>query len=220
MHIPHGSTGRALAVALLLLLTLTRSTTQARPRQKFVYRAGVYEQVHDARPTGDSIRPPDCPLLDFPDTWDIFDAFYTDLTGDAIPECVLLVWRPWQDWPIMRWVEGPSPIAANRDADGYSAHIILVTPTERGYRELWAGSALADPLLAIAAADVNGDGLVELIALEGDYETGRNGPAHHITVWRWNDFGFTLQWRSPLGRFNGLHLYTLENHALPCICGF
>jgi len=183
----------------------------------FRYQEGTYQPTTISEITSITSHPPNCPPLPYPKSWDIFDTVYTDITGNGSPECVLLVWRPWEDWPIRPWLQGPSPISANRDADGYSAHIILVVPTERGYRELWAGSALSDPLLAIAIGDVDGDGRAELIALEGDYYTGRTGPAHHVTVWRWNGFGFTLQWRSPPGRFTALQLHTCAAHPHPII---
>ena len=120
-----------------------------------------------------------------------------------------------------------------RGAGGDSAHIILVEPIavsgqrsavsrpssvvggqSSAHRELWAGSALTLPILQIAAGDVDGGGGNELVALEGDYATGRHGPATHVSVWRWNGFGFTLAWRSPPGRFVALVLANLGGDGI------
>jgi hypothetical protein len=120
-----------------------------------------------------------------------------DVTGDGAPEWALLVWRPWQDWPIQRWSAAPSPIAGYRDASGQSCHLVLIDP--RDGSEIWAGSALPAPFLALAVEDVDGDGANELFTLEGSYANGREGPGSRVDVWRWNGFGFTLQWRSPPG---------------------
>jgi hypothetical protein len=142
-----------------------------------------------------SLRSGPLPIL--PSAWHVTASVLADVTHDGVHEWVLLVWRPWQDWPIQRWSVTPSPIAAFHDAAGQSCHLILIHPQDG--REVWAGSALPVPLLALAVEDVDGDGRNEVIALEGSYSNGRDGPGRHVDVWRWNGFGFTLQWRSPAG---------------------
>ncbi len=160
-----------------------------------------------------------CPTAAYPAAWDVRAALYADVTGDAVPECVLLVWRPWRDWPIMRWREGASPLAQYRDALGASAHIIVILPDGQGsYREVWAGSALPIPFSALAVGDVDGDGRAELVTLETDYATGRNGPASAVSVWAWNGFGFSLESRSATGRFTALHLTPSDARGRSAIC--
>jgi hypothetical protein len=139
-----------------------------------------------------SPQPARLPAL--PPEWRVTDAVLDDVTGDGAPEWVLLVWRPWQDWPIQRWSNAPSPIAGHRDAAGDSCHLILIDP--RDGREIWAGSALPVPLSALSVEDVDGDGRNELRTVEGSYA---GGARTHVDVWRWNGFGFTLQQRSLLG---------------------
>jgi hypothetical protein len=138
-------------------------------------------------------------LVSHPD-WQISAAILADVTGDRISEWVLLVWRPWRDWPIQQWSAAPSPIAGFHDAAGQSCHLILLDPKDG--REIWAGSALPAPLLALAVADVDEDGQSEVVAVEGRYDGERDGPGTHVDVWRWNGFGFTLAWRSPAGVFD------------------
>ncbi len=119
----------------------------------------------------------------------------------------------------MRWREGPSPIATYRDAQGFSAHVIVTEPdVAGGYREVWAGSALPIPLSALSIGDVNGDGHLELVALETDYQTGREGPAHAVSVWAWNGFGFSLVWRSPAARFTALRLSPPQANGQQAVC--
>ena len=163
--------------------------------------------------------PPDLPL-----SWDVRNALQTDLTGDGIPEITILVWRPWRDLPYMRWSKGPSPIADSHDENGDSCHVILIEPNpedtkasdrpHKSYREIWAGSALPVPLVRIAAGDVDGDDVEELVALEGDYATGRDGPGERISVWQWNGFGFTMEWESEEGIFEGLALLDVNEDAI------
>ena len=108
-----------------------------------------------------------------------------------------MVWRPWQDWPIQQWSAAPSPIAGYHDARGDSCHLLLIDPRDGG--EIWAGSALPVPLLSLAVDDVDGEGMNEVLAVEGTYAAGRDGTGAHVDVWRWNGFGFTLVWRSEAG---------------------
>jgi hypothetical protein len=203
---------RTHTLALIVLITLggglgARGASPSGNWQRLDLASGLLES---ADPSGwmQPAAPRRCDHVSRPTSWDVRATFRADLNRDNDPECVLLVWRPWQDWPIMRWSDSTSPIANHHDQKGDSAHIILIDPASE--RELWAGSALAIPILQIAAGDVDGDGLPELVALEGDYDTGREGPARHVAVWRWNAFGFTLIWRSPPGQFSHLVLYETE----------
>jgi hypothetical protein len=157
------------------------------------------------------VPPSPSPSL-LPPSWHVTGSVWGDVTDDGIPEWVLLVWRPWLDWPIQRWSSAPSPIVDFHDAAGDSCHLILLDP--RDGREIWAGSALPAPLLALAVGDVDGDGSNEVVTLEGDYAADREGPAKHVDVWRWNGFGFSLQWRSSSGVFRELRLTDADNSGI------
>ena len=148
-----------------------------------------------------------------PATWHVTASALADVTGDGHAEWVLVVWRPWRDWPIQRWSSAHSPITDFHDAAGDSCHLILLDPSDG--HEVWAGSALPAPSLALAVGDVDGDQQSEVVMLEGDYVTGQQGPARHVDVWRWNGFGFTLEWRSPPGTFRQLYLVEADDdHVL------
>jgi hypothetical protein len=147
---------------------------------------------------------PSASLPAHPPDWHVADGTLSDVTGDRVPEWVLLVWRPWRDWPIQRWSAATSPIAGFHDAAGESCHLILLDP--RDGHEIWGGSALPVPFLALAVEDVDGDGGNEVVTVEGSYARGRDSPGTRVGVWRWNGFGFTLLWHSPPG--------TMDPHCL------
>jgi hypothetical protein len=140
-----------------------------------------------------------------PEAWQVRSASLADLNHDRRWEVALLVWRPFQPWPIDRFLPYGGRINEFQDIDGLSCHLILVGWAGDTYREVWAGSALAQPLLSIAAADLNGDGWQELIALESDYNTVQHETASALTIWEWNGFGFDLIERQP-GRFRSMEL--------------
>ena len=127
-----------------------------------------------------------------PPAWTVIQAEITDLDRDNMPDVALLVWRPFRPWPVDRWLPYGGRIADFHDADGNSCHIILIGWRGHEYGELWAGSALAEPIKSFSAADLNGDGLQELVTLEGTYADSRSAPARILKVWEWNGFGFNV----------------------------
>lgn len=127
-----------------------------------------------------------------PSDWQIVQAAIADVNHDGQPEVVLLLWRPFRTWPVDQWLPHGGRIADFHDANGQSCHIILIGWRGNGYHELWAGSALADPITVFAAVDLDGDNIQELVTLEGRYADSRSAPAHTLKVWKWNGFGFSI----------------------------
>jgi hypothetical protein len=127
-----------------------------------------------------------------PAAWTVVQAEITDLNRDGAPEATLLVWRPFRPWPVDQWLPHGGRIADFHDAEGNSCHIILIGWQDGRYREMWAGSALAEPVRSFAVADLNGDNAQELVTLEGTYSDSRSAPAGALKVWEWNGFGFTV----------------------------
>ncbi|MFL7794542.1 MAG: hypothetical protein AB8I69_20535 [Anaerolineae bacterium] len=193
------------AMVVLASLALLPRATSFPSWQIYAFRDGAFVTLSHAHETAAPSAPATKrPLPAMPADWHVTAAALADVTGDGESEWVLLVWRPWRDWPIQEWVSVPSPITGFHDAAGDSCHLILLDPQDG--REIWAGSALPAPLLALAVGDVDGDEIDEVVTLEGDYATGRDGTASHVDVWQWDEFGFSLEWRSPQGAFRQLCL--------------
>jgi hypothetical protein len=127
-----------------------------------------------------------------PAGWTVVQAEITDLNHDGKPEATLLVWRSFRPWPVDQWLPYGGRIANFHDDEGNSCHIILIGWRGSEYGELWAGSALAEPVRSFAVADLNGDNLQELVTLDGRYADSRSAPASALKVWEWNGFGFTV----------------------------
>lgn len=204
------------AIGVVILTLLPRSARLA-PWQVYVFQDESFVLL----PASSPLVPlsPCLPLVPLspclpsvPPTWHVTASALADVTDDGFPEWVLLIWRPWRDWPIQRWLPVPSPIASFHDVAGDSCHLILLDPHHG--REIWAGSALPAPLLALAVGDVDGDDRNEVVTLEGEYATGRDGPATHVNVWRWNGFGFALEYRSSPGPCRQLCLTDVDNDGI------
>jgi hypothetical protein len=127
-----------------------------------------------------------------PQDWQVRQAAIADLNGDGQPEAVLLLWRPFRPWPVDQWLPVGGRISGFHNATGRSCHIILIGWKGGGYREVWAGSAMADPINSIMTADMNGDQTQELVALEGRYTDPDSTPARTLKLWKWNGFGFSV----------------------------
>jgi hypothetical protein len=140
-----------------------------------------------------------------PDNWRVAQARLTDLDHDGQIELTMLVWRPFKPWPIDAYLPHGGRIQSFQNSQGFSCHLILVGFKGGKFRELWAGSALSEPLHSFSAADVDGDGNEELVALESDYSDPENAPARSLTFWEWNGFGFTLLKRIP-GSFSDFQI--------------
>jgi hypothetical protein len=140
------------------------------------------------------------PVWQSPTGWTVVQAQITDLNQDGTPEATLLVWRRFRPWPVDQWLPHGGRIARFQDGEGNSCQIILVGWHGNEYGELWAGSALAQPVKSFAAADLNADNIQELVTLEGSYVDSRLSsgffgglaPAHALKVWEWNGFGFSV----------------------------
>jgi hypothetical protein len=150
------------------------------------------------------IRRDDRLLWSSPSSWDITQVEIADLNHDGKSEVALLLWREFAPWPIDAYIPHPGRIQDFHDRENRSCHLILIGWSQGAFRELWAGSALADPLSAFTAIDINQDGYQELAALESQY----NAPlfaTQSITIWEWNGFGFTLLSRGPKGYVHSLN---------------
>lgn len=136
-----------------------------------------------------------------PAGWQVREIVFSDLNLDGEEELALLVWRPFQVWPVDRFLPSGGRIAAFHNQENMSCHLILIGLVNGEIQELWAGSALADPIRDLHVADLDGDGTQELIALEYAYDSN---PLHSsLTIWSWNGFGFSLQDRQE-GDFTSL----------------
>ena len=62
-----------------------------------------------------------------PSSWDVIQAEFTDLDQDGISEATLLVWRPFQPWPVDDFLPYGGRIIEHQDEEGNSCHLILVS---------------------------------------------------------------------------------------------
>jgi hypothetical protein len=127
-----------------------------------------------------------------PPDWQVSQALISDVIHSGLPQAALLVWRPVRPWPVDKWLPHGGRIQSFHNSRGQSCQLILIGWRRDAFTEIWAGSALADPVLSFAVADLDGSGQEKLVTLEGAYADPRYAPAHDLKVWEWNGFGFSV----------------------------
>jgi len=150
-----------------------------------------------------SIRNGNETLWQSPPEWRVERTALADFNHDGQLEVALLVWRPFESWPVDEHLPNPGRIASFHNSQGLSCHLILIGWYLGEFRERWAGSALAEPLNDFLPVDLNGDGYPELAVLESFYDDPAALPERALAVWEWNGFGFDLLARQR-GRFSSL----------------
>jgi hypothetical protein len=148
-----------------------------------------------------------------PKTWDVRQAIIADLNHDNLPELVLLVWRRFKPWPVDAWLPSTGRIQDFHNSAGQSCHIILIGWYQNSFRERWAGSALAEPVKALASADLAGNGKQFLVTLETSYDDPIAAPARNLKVWEWNGFGFSIVTKLD-GKFNQFVIARAKNEPM------
>ena len=149
----------------------------------------------------------------------VFTSGSVDLTGDGVPETVRLqggaaeilhdgqtVWRSPPNWTVRDLalgdpnLDGRYELLLAVDAAGRGSQPIVLGYRGGLYRQLWGGSPVADPILEVELADLDGDGGQEMVTLE----SVDGGATRDLAVWRWHGWGFSLVWRSPPGDYHDL----------------
>lgn len=183
-------------------------------------------------------RPQDCTLIgEAPSADGIFTAGAIDLTGDGQPERVKLeqervsvyhgqqlAWQSPPEWRVHDLALGDPDddgrfdlllALQKQDATGaWRSQPFIIGYRGGIYRQVWGGSPVSEPLREIELADVDGDGLEELLVLDDVPGSAQQtllgldevpGSAQQtLGMWDWNGWGFSLAWRSPAGHYQDL----------------
>jgi hypothetical protein len=82
------------------------------------------------------------------------------------------------------------------------SHPFIIGHRGGRYTLLWGGSAVALPIHELEVGNVTGNGMDNLVVLEGTAD----GQPRTLSVWHWHGWGYTLLWRSPPAHYRDLVL--------------
>ena len=159
---------------------------QAEPPPELAFSGGVF-QSGTADLNGDSqfeevlleggrlqVSAPDGALVwESPQSWLVVDAALGDPDWDGRPDLVVIFWKADQTGVLRN-------------------HPFLIRQNGGRYEEVWGGSAVSEPIWEVEVADLNDDGLDELVVLA----MASDGNGQTLSVWEWHGWGFSQEWRS------------------------
>jgi hypothetical protein len=144
-------------------------------------------------------------------SWDVRQLLVADVNNDGQQEVAFVLWKPFRLQPEIIYDTFGFPSLWREGS--LRNHLFLYGWRDGAWQHLWCSSPVADPIVELAAGDVDGDGDNELVVREGSYDAPEGATAH-ATVWSWNGWGFTLQWRSPPGVWQHLVLQDVTDDGV------
>jgi hypothetical protein len=144
-------------------------------------------------------------------SWDVRQLLVADVNNDHTQEVAFVLWKPFRLEPALIYETFGFP--SLWEEGSLRNHLFVYGWRDAAWQHLWCSSPVADPIAELAVGDVDGDGSNELVVLEGSYETP-DAPAAHVSVWSWNGWGFTLQWRGPGGVWHHLMLQDVTHDGI------
>jgi hypothetical protein len=142
-----------------------------------------------------------------PAEWTVTKVKSADVVGQGESWLLMSVWKAGN-------YGSSKPFWVTTNDNRVRQHLFVYQITADQVKPIWQSSNLDRPNCDWRLADIDDDDAAELIALEGNYGLGRICRASNLAVWRWQDWGFFLDWRSAAGEFNRLWLEQDQSGAV------
>jgi hypothetical protein len=144
-------------------------------------------------------------------SWDVRQLLVADVNNDRKQEVAFVLWKPFRLEPTI--IYETFGFSSLWEEGSLRNHLFLYGWRDAAWQHLWCSSPVADPIVELAAGDIDGDEANDLVVLEGSYDAP-DAAARHVSVWQWNGWGFTLQWRSPRGVWDHLMLQDVTDDGV------
>lgn len=138
-----------------------------------------------------------------PDDWWVDDFILADSNNDGVFDINLSLWKSGnfgKSKPF--WIKENDMSVKN--------HLFVYDFINGKMKIIWGSSNLGVPNCEIKMTDINGDSENELIVLEGNYAPKPSCKGYYLAVWKWNDWGFSNEWRSEKGDFSNLEIEKID----------
>ncbi|MDD5173199.1 MAG: CapA family protein [Patescibacteria group bacterium] len=141
-----------------------------------------------------------------PSEWWVDNFVLADSNNDGIANINLSLWKAGN-------FGSSKPFWIKENDMSVKNHFFVLDFINGAVKQVWGSSNLAEPNCKFQIADINNDGKNELITIEGDYSQEPKCSGNYVAVWRWNDWGFSNEWRSEKGNFFGLEIEKIDGKS-------
>jgi len=141
-----------------------------------------------------------------PNNWWIDDFALADSNNDGIVDINLSLWKSGN-------FGTSKPFWVKENDMSVKNHFFVLDFVGGKVREVWGSSNLVEPNCEFKIADVDNDGKKDLVVIEGDYSQKPKCDGNYVAVWKWNDWGFSNEWRSEKGNFANLEIEKIDGKS-------
>lgn len=141
-----------------------------------------------------TIREGEQDLWQSPGDWCIDNFALGDVNNDGTVNLVITLWKTGSFGTVKPFWETAEDV-------GYKNHLFVYRLKDKVMKQVWCSSALDYPIVSFTIQDIDNDNLFELVVEEGQYRkiTGERYTLDtfarvRTTVWRWDEWGFRLDW--------------------------
>jgi len=141
-----------------------------------------------------------------PSDWWIDNFALADSNNDGIVDINLSLWKSGS-------FGTSKPFWIKENDMSVKNHFFVLGFSGGSIKQVWGSSNLAEPNCEFKIADVDNDGKNDLVVVEGDYLQKPKCAGNYVAVWKWNDWGFSNEWRSEKGNFTNLEIEKIDGKS-------
>lgn len=141
-----------------------------------------------------------------PSDWWIDDFAFADSNNDGVVDINLSLWKSGS-------FGTSKPFWVKENDMSVKNHFFVLDFNGGTIKQVWGSSNLAEPNCEFKIADVDNDRNNDLVVIEGDYSQKPKWDGNYIAVWKWNDWGFSNEWRSEKGNFKNLEIEKIDGKS-------
>ena len=141
-----------------------------------------------------------------PSDWWIDDFALADSNNDGVVDINLSLWKSGS-------FGTSKPFWVKENDMSVKNHFFVLDFSGGSIKQVWGSSNLAEPNCEFKIADIDNDGKNDLVVVEGNYSRKPKCDGNYVAVWKWNDWGFSNEWRSEKGNFANLEIEKIDGKS-------